>query len=66
MLDIVTEFSIRRVYQMSDEYIQIGWARINDRGDIYDLRKHKPVADNLIEIYIKKLPVDNEENTKMF
>lgn len=51
---------------MSDEYIQIGWARINDRGDIYDLRKHKPVADNLIEIYIKKLPVDNEENTKMF
>lgn len=54
MLDIVTEFSIRRVYQMSDEYIQIGWARINDRGDIYDLRKHKPVADNLVELYIKK------------
>lgn len=24
MPDIVTEFSIRRVYQMSDEYIQIG------------------------------------------
>lgn len=49
---------------MSDEYIQIGWARINDRGDIYDLRKHKPVAENLIEIYVKKLPADNKEGNK--
>jgi hypothetical protein len=40
---------------MIEEYIHIGWARINDRGDIYDLRKHKPVADNLVELYVKKI-----------
>lgn len=38
---------------MSDEYIHIGWARINDRGDIYDLRLHKSIADDLVELYIK-------------
>lgn len=38
---------------MSDEYIHIGWARTNDRGDIYDLRLHKPIADDLVELYIK-------------
>jgi hypothetical protein len=40
-------------FKESGEYFQIGWARINDRGDIYDLRKHKPMADNLVELYIK-------------
>lgn len=46
---------------MSDEYIHIGWARINDRGDIYDLRKYKPVADNLVELYIRQ-PLTQEDS----
>ena len=37
-----------------DNYCQIGWARTNDRGDIYDLRLHEPIADNVIELFIKK------------
>lgn len=46
---------------MKDEYIHIGWARINSRGDIYDLRLYKPIADNLVELYIKK-PLTQDDN----
>lgn len=39
--------------EKKEEYIHVGWARTNDRGDIYDLRLHKPIADDLVELYIK-------------
>ena len=36
------------------EYMHIGWARQNDRGDIYDLRLYKPIGDDLTELFIRK------------
>jgi len=44
-----------------EEYIRVGWARINYRGDLYDLRLSKPICDNLVELYIKK-PLTQDDN----
>jgi hypothetical protein len=52
--------------QNEEEFTVVGWARINERGDLYDLSLHfNPFIDQktVVELYVKK-KVIGENNEK--